>query len=155
MGQIARPGRYFTWAELVASATARRKGIPNQPGPTEQLALLALTRAVLDPFREELGRAVYVRSGYRSLELNGALGGSRGSQHVRGEAADITVPTLDAVQTCRALVAYQLPFDQLIAYAPERGGHVHVSYTTRRGNRRQILWAPASGGFVPWRRWGE
>ena len=71
-------------------------------------------------------------------------------QHVRGEAADIKVPGTSSEEVVRVLVHSGIPFDQAIWYAPERGGHVHVSYTARRANRRQTLHAPASGGYIGW-----
>jgi len=41
-----------------------------------------------------------------------------------------------------------LPFDQLIYYAPERGGHVHVSFRAG-GNRGHVRYAPPGGGYLP------
>ncbi len=49
-----------------------------------------------------------------------------------------------------AIIRLGLPFDQLIWYDADRGGHVHVSFTTKRSNRRQVLHAPSGGGYRPW-----
>ena len=65
-----------------------------------------------------------------------------------GDAAAAT-PAAEALAT--AIVRLSVPFDQVIWYAPERGGHVHVSFTTKRRNRSETLHAPAAGGYVPWR----
>ena len=141
-------GRWFSWEELTASATAQRRRLDNTPPPEAQQALRTLVEQVLDPLREQLGRPVRVTSGYRGAEINRAVGGAPHSQHVLGEAVDLVVDGLTSRQLASALLDAGLPFDQLIAYAPERGGHVHVSVTTRRPNRMQVLWAPAGGDFV-------
>ena len=142
------PGRWFSWRELTASTTAQRLRLDNTPPPQAQHALRTLTSHVLDPLRESLGRPVRVTSGYRSPVVNHLVGGDLHSQHRRGEAVDLLVEGLSARQLAAHLLELELPFDQLIAYAPERGGHVHVSLTARRPNRGEVLWASASGGFV-------
>lgn len=81
--------KYFTIDELTASATARKKGIKNIPNEEERLNLIALVAAVLDPLREKYGKPIYVTSGYRCATLNKRVGGVTGSQHRKGEAADI------------------------------------------------------------------
>ena len=80
---------YFTIDELTASATARKKGIKNIPNEEERINLIALVAAVLDPLREKYGKPIYVTSGYRCAALNKCVGGVTGSQHRKGEAADI------------------------------------------------------------------
>ena len=49
-----------------------------------------LCQKVLQPLRDKFGSAIIVNSGYRSPAVNKAVGGVPTSQHVRGEAADIT-----------------------------------------------------------------
>ena len=142
-------GQFFTWAELTASAAARRLGLDNTPPPEAQAALRDLVANVLDPLRAALGRPVKVNSGYRAPAVNAAVKGhSNTSQHMRGEAADIAVPGMSAEHLAAFIVRAGIPFDQLIFYAPERGGHVHISFTRRYPLRRQTLYAPAEGGYV-------
>ena len=147
---MSRPGRFFSWDEITRSSAATRLGLANEPPPTERAALVALVSAVLDPLRAVLGVPLRVTSGFRCVALNAAIGGSPTSQHTLGEAADVRAEGMASEEVVRALVRAGLPFDQAIWYAPERGGHVHVSYTTRRPNRRQTLHAPAAGGYVGW-----
>jgi hypothetical protein len=66
-----------------------------------------------------------------------------------GEAVDIKATGLSAEQLAGAIVRTGLPFDQVIWYAPERGGHVHLSYTEKRPNRWEVLYAPPAGGYTP------
>lgn len=128
--------KHFTINELTRSATAQRLGIDNTP-PAEALAHLeALVEHVLDPLREAWGGPIHVNSGYRCRALNKAVGGAAGSQHMRGEAADITVGSrLDNARLYRLLQQLDLPVDQAIN---ERDfAWIHVSYGPR--HRRQYL----------------
>lgn len=147
---MTRPGRFFAWDEFEASPTARRLGIDNAVmDPDHRAAIEHLCAAVLDPLRVALGRPVRITSGYRSEALNDAIGGARGSQHMRGEAADIKVDGIGAEDLARRIAALGLPVDQVVWYDAERGGHVHVS-AVRPRLRGQYLHAPASGGYRPW-----
>lgn len=143
-------GRFFTLAELTASAAAVRLGVDNTPPLEAQENLRRLVFYVLDPLQASLGRKVRVTSGFRTPAVNEAVRGSATSQHLSGEAADIMVSGLSAVELATAIIRLRLPFDQLIWYAPERGGHVHVSLTVRRPNKGETLHAPPGDGYVRW-----
>ena len=146
-GQV---GRFFSWAEMTVSSAAARLGIDNTPTPEAQRAMQILVAYVLDPLRAGIGSPVRITSGFRAPEVNRAVNGSPTSQHMLGEAADIKVDSYKAEALATAIVRLGLPFDQVIWYAPERGGHVHVSLTEKRPNRGQMLHAPAAGGYVAW-----
>lgn len=128
--------RYFTDQELCKSNTAERLGIWNWPSEEVLNNLHSLVEHVLDPAREMLGRPVFVNSGYRSKETNIAVGGTKNSQHLRGEAADVYCKgnLMDLFNVLR-----KTDFDQLILYRKKR--FIHVSYTTRRKNRHQIIYS--------------
>jgi uncharacterized protein YcbK (DUF882 family) len=145
-----RLGQFFTVAEMARSSVAERLGLDNTPPPAAQANLEKLVAVVLDPLRARVGREVHIKSGYRSYAVNQAVDGSSTSQHMAGEATDIKVDGLTAVELANTIVGLGVPFDQVIWYDPERGGHVHVSYTTVRANRGETLHAPASGGYAPW-----
>ena len=130
--------RYFTIEELSKSATARRLGIDNTPTPIAKANLEKLVDKVLDPLRAAYGRPIIVTSGYRSRELNSAVGGAATSQHRTGEAADIEAATQDRAANKRLydlIIALNLPYDQLINEFDY--DWVHVSFGAR--NRRQRL----------------
>ena len=132
--------RYFTIGELTESATARRYNIKNIPGSSELANLKALVENLLDPLRELLGRPVFVSSGYRCRALNNKVGGSKTSQHMKGQAADIYLKGLSNIVIAKVLVASCLQWDQCII---EKGSMqspqwIHLSYKTS-GNRHQIL----------------
>ena len=132
--------RYFTIGELTESATARKYNIKNVPGVAELDNLNALVYNVLDPLREILGRPIYVSSGYRCKELNAKVGGSKTSQHMSGQAADIYVKGFSNILIAKALVASLIQWDQLIIEQGtlERPQWIHISYK-KSGNRNQIL----------------
>jgi zinc D-Ala-D-Ala carboxypeptidase len=143
-------GRFFSWAELCVSSAAARLGIDNTPDEKARKNLASLVGSLLDPLRTALGRPIRVTSGFRTPAINEAVKGSPTSQHMLGEAADVKAEGLNASELLAAIVHSGIMFDQAIGYDPERGGHVHLSFTTRRPNRREVLWAPASGGYRPW-----
>lgn len=126
----------FTIAELSASATASRLHIPNSPAATHVAALTQLVDHILDPLRDAWGAPISVNSGYRSAALNRAVGGTATSQHLRGEAADITAGSPETNRRLFSLaIRLQLPFDQLID--EKNYSWIHVSYSPR--HRRNIL----------------
>ena len=77
--------KYFTLEEMVFSQTAARRGIDNSPC-TGVIPVITSTACKMDKVRKLLGHPVIVSSGYRSPELNAAIGGSPSSSHVKGEA---------------------------------------------------------------------
>ena len=125
----------FTMAELVRSRTAAKRGWSNWPPVTQQLALTTLAQNILQPVRNHFGKPVVVTSGYRSLRLNRAIGGSRSSQHCLGQAADFTVAGLSNIMVAR-WIEKNLPYDQLI-YEFGEDGWLHCSFGPR--HRRQSV----------------
>ena len=79
---------HFTYEELTRSATALRYGIDNNPNDTVKAELNELAQ-MLETIRKEYNKPIIVTSGYRCKRLNDIVGGSRTSQHVKGQAADI------------------------------------------------------------------
>lgn len=136
--------KYFTIDELTASATARKKGIKNIPNEEERLNLIALVAAVLDPLREKYGKPIIVTSGYRCAALNKCVGGVTGSQHRKGEAADIvTKEGAKGNFELGRLIVESGQFDQVIF---ENCGKddllpqwIHVSWTRTGALRGNIL----------------
>lgn len=128
--------KYFTIDELCRSETAAGLGLANRPTAQATANLTALVDHVLDPLREAWGGPIRVNSGYRCKALNSAVGGKVTSQHLLGEAADITVGSRAQNRKLFQLIKdLKLPFDQLI---DESGmSWIHVSYSPR--HRRQIL----------------
>lgn len=131
--------KYFTLGELCRSDVALQKGIANTPTDSDTIARLeALMEECLDEVRSLWGAPIGVNSGYRSAELNRAVGGAPKSQHLRGEAADITTGTREGNrQLFDKIVSSGILFDQLIDESGYRW--LHISYVRGENNRRQIL----------------
>lgn len=140
--------KYFTLKELCKSATATRYGIDNTP--TEDVAknLNILVYKVLDPLRDKIGIPVIVNSAYRCKRLNELVGGSKTSQHLKGQAADIQTVG-DKKNRELFELAKELEFDQLIwEYGDDtRPDWVHISYCEGK-NRHQILRAVKKNGVT-------
>ena len=129
--------RNFTIQELTASPTAEREKINNEPTPEAAENLKLLVDMVLDPLRDAYGKPIRVNSGYRSTSLNKAVKGSKTSQHVKGQAADITAGSKAENKKLFDLAQkLNLPFCQLI---DERNfSWVHISYD-KNNVKRQVL----------------
>lgn len=123
----------FTSEELEFSQTANARGIDNYI-PVEFMASIKnLTETILQSVRDKFG-PVIVTSGYRSPELNKAVGGSPSSQHTRGEACDFKVPSQDLYDVA-LWIEMNIQFDQLIL----EPGWIHVSSKEHGMNRQEVL----------------
>lgn len=135
---------HFSLAEFTDSQTAERLGLDNTPGPDE-LAAMRKTALVLEMVRSRLGGfPILISSGYRSPEVNKAVGGKENppSQHIRGEAVDFTCPRFGPPSLIAFTLAesVEIPYDQLIL---EFDRWVHLSVASKP--RRQALRVDRSG----------
>lgn len=140
----------FTLAEMSRSEAAARKGFDNTPPPEAVENLKALCVNVLQPLREKMGKAMRVNSAFRGVEANAAVGGSKTSQHCKGEAADIEFDGFDNKALAALIVSMGLPFDQIILefYKPgdPNSGWVHVSHRRNGPQRKEVLRAVSQNG---------
>ena len=97
--------------------------------------IVALVEHVLDPAREQYGKPVCVNSGYRCARHNAAVGGVAGSQHMRGEAADICRSDNERLAK---IIEENGRYDQLIRYMGPGGKirFIHVSWKSNGQNRK-------------------
>ena len=114
-----------------------------------QANIEALVNNVLDPLREAYGKPIYVNSGYRCEKHNKAVGGVPKSQHMLGQAADISVKSeklkvKSELETLASIIVQQGRFDQLILYPT----FLHVSYKRSGVNRHKVLRKTATGYAV-------
>jgi len=144
--------KYFSIRELTKSETAVRKGINNAPDKIITQRLTDLVENVLDPLREKWGAPIRVSSGYRCPKLNKAVGGATGSQHMLGEAADITTLSDsrdDNMKLLKLLLESGITFDQVISEdvdSKNRPNWIHVSFTKRHANRKKKTTMKKIGG---------
>ena len=132
---------HFTLAEMTRSQTAARHGIDNTP-PPEVVANLAAVCNLLEDIRKLAGRPISVSSGYRGPKVNARVGGSKTSQHCKGEAADFDIIGMTTEAAYQLIKQSGLVYDQLIQ---EFGSWVHVSFRRDGQNRRQNLRAVRQG----------
>lgn len=130
--------KYFSIDEMCKTST----GIPNNPTNTVRSNLAALIENVLDPLRESYGKPIKVNSGYRSKAVNAAVNGAASSQHVTGEAADISAGSPSENKKLFDILC-SMNFDQIINEHDYTW--VHVSFSQKR-NRKQRLEAVKVGG---------
>lgn len=122
--------KYFTIEELTRSTTAQLRDIDNTPSQQVIENLTALVDNVLDPLRAAWGKPIHVNSGYRCPALNKALGGVPASQHMKGEAADITAGNRTSNRKLYSLLRnLELPVDQAINEHDFQW--IHISYGPR------------------------
>lgn len=140
----------FTIAEMVQSNTADRLKISNNPPAivrvhlTETIMLLECIRAEWEEYceRYSLGTpAIRISSGYRSPELNKAVGGVRNSAHVEGYAADLQ-PVNGKQDEFERFFASEFSkmgyaFDQIIIEKSKTSRWVHVGYKRADGKQRR------------------
>lgn len=137
---------HFTLAEMIVSPTAKRLGIPNTPTAEHIENMRYCCEKILEPVRAKFG-PVTVNSSYRAPLVNKAVGGSKTSQHVNGQAIDFEVKGVDNKKVAD-WVADNLEFDQVIlefySAGDKNSGWVHASIKKEGGNRRQRLVATKS-----------
>ena len=133
---------HITYAESIHSQTAKRKGIDNTPNPNQIEAMKLLAEKVFEPLREWVGGPIKVNSFFRSPELNTAIGGSKTSQHCKGQAIDIDdVYGYKTNSEMYHWIKENLSFDQMIWEfgTDTQPNWIHVSYVSEENNRNRCL----------------
>lgn len=115
---------HFTLEEMTHSEIGARKGYDNTPNEKETANLRRLC-GLLEKVKEVIGnKPVFINSGFRSKQVNDAVGSKDSSQHRLGCAADIRVPGMTPKQIISACILARLPYDQIIL---EFDSWVHIS----------------------------
>jgi hypothetical protein len=148
--------KHLSLAEVSRSETAKRKGINNTPSGEHLENFKKLAENIFEPIREHFGVPIHISSGYRSKELNAAVGGSSSSQHCQGEAIDIDMQDTSITNAeIFNFIKDNLNFDQMIwEFGNDTNPDwVHVSYESTGKQRKQILKAIKANGktsYVPY-----
>ena len=135
----------FTLGEMIASDTAKKKGIDNTPTLADIYRMQELCKNLLQPIRDAWGKPIKVTSGYRCYRLNRLVGGSPTSAHPLGWAADIK-PASGSYKDFEVLVINfleehpEIKFDQAIRETSGNSKWLHIGYKNGAGKqRRQIF----------------
>ena len=134
--------RHVSHKEGVRSNTAARKGIENTPSEEQLTKMKLVSEKVFEPLREWVGGPIKINSFFRCYKLNKAIGGSKTSQHMSGQAMDI-----DDTFGCKTnaemfnYVKDNLDFDQMIWEFgdDDNPDWVHISYVSPDENRGRRL----------------
>ena len=121
----------FSLEELTRSATATKLGIDNTPDEEHLNNLQVVVDEIAQPLRDHFGKPVRINSGYRSPALNDAIGGSKKSQHSKGEALDLEIDGVSNMEVA-GWITENCDYDQVILefFNPADGpnsGWVHAS----------------------------
>ena len=125
---------------MIKSAKADEFNIDNWPKDADVMDNIIFTMECLDKIREDYGLPLYISSGYRCPELNKKVGGKPTSQHLKGQAADINLGSIEKNRAFFNWLSFNkddIDFDQVL---DEYGYQwVHISFRKDGKNRKQIL----------------
>ena len=142
---------HFTLSELTRTSS----GISNVPTDAEVKALEALATTLLEPVRARFG-PVSIHSGYRGPAVNAAIGGSKTSQHMKGEAADFHCPGARLEDVMRWIVHDSgLHYGQVILegrHGPPTWIHLSLGQPYRVGSKCQQALTTRDGvNYTPYK----
>ena len=146
---MQRISKNISYKEGVYSITANRLGLENKPNEKQLANMKTIAEKVFQPLREWVGGPVKINSFFRSPDLNKAIGGSKTSQHCKGQAIDFDDNF--GYKTNAEMFKYireNLDYDQMIwEFGDDKNPNwVHVSYVSPEANRQRCLKAYRSPG---------
>ena len=127
--------KHISFDEATVSNTATRFGIENNPSDIQLACMKLIAEKCFEPLRTWYNKPIKVNSFFRCESLNAKVGGSKTSQHVKGEAIDLSGGNKEENKKLFDWCKENLEFDQLINEYDFTW--VHISYTVK--NRKQIL----------------
>jgi hypothetical protein len=137
------------WDELTRTGQTALQAANRTEAEQYRAQLTKLATDLLEPIRAKFG-PVKINSAFRGPSVNAAVGGSKTSQHMRGEAADIVAPAVSVEELHRWICAESgLAFGQCILEksAPSKPfSWVHVSL----GTKREALVYDGAGKYTKW-----
>ena len=114
---------HFTLAELTYTDHRQFDNTPTQ----NEISNLQRLANFLEQVKTILGgKPIMVNSAFRSKQVNDAVGSKDSSQHRIGCAADFRVPGMTPDQVVKAIIAANLPYQQIIR---EFDAWTHISIT--------------------------
>lgn len=125
----------FTLEELTITNHREFDNTPN----ADQINNLERLAKLLEEVKKVLGgKPVMVNSGFRSPQVNAAVGSKPTSQHCLGCAADIRVPGMTPDQVVRAIRDSDIQYDQLIREF-DSWTHISIPNNIKDTPRNQTL----------------
>ena len=141
--------KHVSYKEATHSATALRRGLDNTPNDEQLKCMEEVAENLFEPLREWVGGPIKVNSFFRGEPVNTAIGGSKRSQHMKGQAIDID--DTFGHKTNAEMYHYikdNLDFDQLIwEFGDDKNPNwVHMSWVSHRPNRKKLTIAKKVNG---------
>jgi hypothetical protein len=140
---------HFSWEELTRTGQTALQASNRAEAEQYRASLTRLAVELLEPIRAKFG-PVKINSAFRGPSVNAAVGGSKTSQHMRGEAADIVATAVSVEELHRWICAESgLAFGQCILEksSPSKPfSWVHVSL----GTKREALVYDGAGKYTKW-----
>lgn len=145
--------KHFSLDKFTVSKTAEQRGINNSL-PPELIPQAEATLLMLEDIRSYLSQLagkdipIFIQSGYRSPEVNAAVGGAKNSDHVKAKAIDFRAPAFGTpIEIAQALESKinELGIGQLINEYPDGNGWVHVSTKAPENDINKIITISKAG----------
>lgn len=143
---------HLSLKEVTKSSTALKFGIKNIPSEKHLNNLKIYAQKIFEPIRNHFNVPIFISSGYRSKKLNSIIGGSKSSQHCKGQALDLDQDHRNSKIQNKDIFYFvkdNLEFDQMIWEFGDRNnpGWVHISFNPdKKYQRMQILVAQKING---------
>ena len=143
---------HISYHEGTYSQTGVRRDLDNTPDDDQLKRMEEVAENLFEPLREWVGGPIKINSFFRGEPTNTAIGGSKYSQHMKGQAIDID--DTFGHKTNAEMFHYikdNLDFDQMVwefgtEYPDGNPNWVHVSYVTHRANRKKLTLAKKING---------
>ncbi len=146
---MAKISKHITYHEGTYSRTGERKNLDNTPNPRQLKCMAEVAENLFEPLREWVGGPIKVNSFFRGEPVNTAIGGSKYSQHMKGQAIDID--DTFGHKTNAEMYYYikdNLDFDQMIwEFGTDKNPNwLHISWVSHRPNRKKLTIAKKLNG---------
>ena len=141
--------KHISWHEGTYSRTGERKDLDNTPNEEQLKCMKEVAKNLFEPLREWVGGGIKINSFFRGEPVNTAIGGSRKSQHMKGQAIDID--DTFGHKTNAEMYHYikdNLDFDQMIwEFGTDKNPNwLHISWVSHRPNRKKLTIAKKVNG---------
>ena len=142
---------HISYKEAVNSNYAKQYKIENKPTAAHIKNMELIAEKVFEPLRDWVKYPIKINSMFRSEELNRGIKGASRSQHLTGNAIDLTTMGGKSNKEMFFYIKDNLDFDQLIwEYGSENPRWLHVSYKNKKDNRKQVLVIKRKGKYFTW-----
>ena len=141
--------KHISYHEGTYSRTAERRDLDNKPNEEQLKCMKEVAENLFEPLRKWVGGPIKINSFFRGEPVNTAIGGSRKSQHMKGQAIDID--DTFGHKTNAEMYHYikdNLDFDQIIwEFGTDKNPNwLHISWVSHRPNRKKLTIAKKVNG---------